>query len=199
MGVEVGANTKYVQPKCPRGLRQSQFVQCCGCEIREYGQQKYRCVQCGGSSISERSKRRTQVVECKGGSICEHNNRRSNCAEFGGCNLCDHVILKYQCSKCKSTAFVSIINAYHNVLSVKCKGSSICEPYKHRSQCTDCKGCSFVNHNKVKYRCPDCNGYQICKASREPYYSGSRTLGHRRLYMFCIHVFTKLSPMILAH
>ena len=42
--------------------------------------------------------------------------------------------------------------------------------------------------------CKDCGGSLICKSRHEPYNTGCRTKGNRKLNGFCSHCFANLFP-----
>ena len=140
----------------------------------EHGRQKCRCKECGGKSICEHNRIRSKCKECRGSQICEHDKRKTICKECKGGSICQH---GQERSKCK-----------------ECGGASICEHNKRRSQCKECGGASICEHNRFKSSCPDCEGTKICKSRLQPYYTGCRAFGNRKLQGFCSHCFANIFP-----
>ena len=122
----------------------------------------------------EHDRRKSQCKECKGGSICEHDRQQSTCKECKGGAICVHDRRKAQCKECK--------------------GGSICEHDIQKYSCKECKGSGICEHDRVKSQCPDCGGSKICKSRNEPYNTGCRTLGNRKLGGFCCHCFSNIFP-----
>ena len=52
----------------------------------------------------------------------------------------------------------------------------------------------MCEHDKIRIYCPHCNGSAICKSRLEPYSTGSRTYGNRKLNCLCSHCFVNLFP-----
>ena len=50
------------------------------------------------------------------------------------------------------------------------------------------------NSRSSRGHCPDCGGSGICKSKDEPYNTGCRTVGNRKLSGFCCHCFVNLFP-----
>jgi hypothetical protein len=159
---------------CEHGKRRSVCIDCDGSEICEHGKQKHYCKDCGGSGICEHGKRRSICKDCGGVSICKHGERRTRCIDCGGSEICEHGRRKQQCKDCG--------------------GSAICEHNKYKSNCKDCGGSAICKHNKDKSRCKDCNGNDLCKSGKEPYNTGCRTRGNRKLNGFCSHCFANMFP-----
>ena len=117
----------------------------------------------------------SRCKECKGGHICEHNKQRTQCKECNGSSFCEHGKRRSRC--------------------VLCHGSEMCEHDKRKATCSVCGvGKALCEHGKQKYQCPDCNGSQICKSRKEPYNTGCKSRGNRKLNGFCSHCFVNLFP-----
>ena len=178
--------------KCEHNKQKSRCKDCGGSSICEHNKIRRQCKECGGSSICEHNKRRSICKECGGSAICEHNKRRSICKECGGSAICEH---NKQRSHCKDCGGGSICE--HNRVRSHCKecgGASICDHNKERSHCKECHGSSICEHKKERNRCPDCGGSSICKSRNEPYNTGCRTYGNRKLNGFCCHCFVNIFP-----
>ena len=52
----------------------------------------------------------------------------------------------------------------------------------------------YVNIKKQRYYCPDCDGRSICTSKKEPYNTGCRTYGNRKLNGFCTQCFVNVFP-----
>ena len=159
------------------------------CEHNKY---KYRCVECKGSAICQHNKVKYICVECKGSEICQHNRIRKQCVECKGSEICQHNKVKYKCVECKGSLICE--HQKRRSACVECNGGEICEHQKRRSTCKQCGGTEICTHNKQRSQCPDCDGSQICKSRREPYYTGCRQRGNRKLSGFCSHCFVDLFP-----
>ena len=140
----------------------------------EHNRIRSSCKECGGVSICEHNRIRQTCKDCGGVSICEHNRRRSACKDCGGASICEHNTQRSHC--------------------IECHGCAICEHNTRRDRCKECKGSGICEHNRRKERCPDCSGSDICKSKNEPYNTGCRTHGNRKLNGFCAHCFVNIFP-----
>ena len=117
----------------------------------------------------------SRCKECKGGHICEHKKQRIQCKECNGSSFCEHGKRRSRC--------------------VLCHGSEMCEHGNRKATCSVCGvGKALCEHGKQKYQCPECNGSQICKSRKEPYNTGCKSRGNRKLKRFCSHCFVNLFP-----
>ena len=159
---------------CEHGRRKDRCRDC-GTGICEHNKLKRYCKDCGANSICQHGRRRDRCKDCGSGSqICQHNKRRSTCVVCGGGEICEH---KRQRNRC-----------------VDCSGSQVCVHKKSKAYCRECGGSVFCEHNLEKRNCPDCGGYRACKSNKEPYKTGCRTRGNRKLNGFCSHCFVNLFP-----
>ena len=159
--------------KCQHGRRKDRCRDC-GTGICEHNKLKRYCKDCGATSICEHGRRRDRCRECGGGQFCEHDKRRSTCVVCGGGEVCEH---KRQRNRCKN-----------------CGGSQLCEHNKAKTYCKICGGSAYCEHNLEKRNCPDCDGYRACKSNKEPYNTGCKTQGNRKLNGYCSHCFVHLFP-----
>ena len=159
---------------CEHGKRRQRCKVCHGVSICEHGRERRVCKECHGAAICEHGAIRNCCRACDGACICEHGKRRGRCQLCGGGSLCEHGREKSQCKECG--------------------GSSICEHGKRKNYCKECRGASICEHQRCKAVCPDCEGRRICKSRREPYNTGCRSQGNRKLTGFCCHCFVNLFP-----
>ena len=149
-------------------------------------------MQCGGNFVCQHNKRKSECKECKGSQICEHNRIRIKCKECNGSQICEHDRLRRYCKECHGSGICEHNRRKH--ICKECHGTSICEHNRLRSICKECHGSQICEHNRIKQSCVDCNGSSICKSRLEPYYTGCRTTGNRKLNGFCSHCFVNIFP-----
>lgn len=176
----------------------------------EHGKRKYACKDCHGSSICIHDRLRYTCKECHGGGICIHDRRKISCKECHGCNICIHDIARSHCKECHGSEICKhdkrrsrcrechggelCIHDTRKSRCIECRGSERCVHGKLRYTCKECHGNGVCVHNKFKTSCADCNGSRVCKSRNDPYNTGCRLQGNRKLGGFCAHCFVNIFP-----